>query len=98
MQVQQGQADLKGWKNSSSQEKFVLGILCCFLIFTFSVTAIHMENQKKEAREQEGCHLLAEVWRRFLSAPDTAWLLEFCKTEEMGVNSSQLVNTEPLQN
>lgn len=88
---------LEGWKNSSSQEKFGLGVLC-FLIFTFPVIAIHVENQKEQAREQERCHLLEEVWRRFLSPPDMAWLLEFCKTEEMGVNSSQLVNTEPLQN
>lgn len=58
----------------------------------------HMESQKEEVREQEGCHLLEELWRRFLSPPDMAWLLEFCKTEEMGINSFQLVNTEPLQN
>lgn len=45
-----------------------------------------------------GMSFLEEVWRRFLPPPDMAWLLEFCKTEEMGVNSSQLVNTEPLQN
>ena len=87
------------WKNSSSDSKVGHGDLASFLIFIFPVTAVHnVENQEVEVRELDGRRLRAEVWRRFLSPPDATWLLRFRKTEEMGVNSSQLMNTEPLQN
>lgn len=87
------------WKNSYSASKVGVGDLVSFLTFIFPDTALHnMENQEMDVRVLMQCHLLEESWRRLLLPPDMTWLLRLCKTEEMGVNASQLVNAEPLQN
>lgn len=87
------------WKNSSSTNEAGVGDMVSFLIFIFPVTALHnVEKLRGGSEGAGGMSFREEVWRRFLSPLDTTWLLGFCKTEEKGVNSSQLVNTEPLQN